>query len=87
MEALVAVGLASNVLQFVDFTAKLISISNELRNNATSSENRDYRVIATHLVTLSQNISDSAKAISEISATASPEEKACYIISTYYFRY
>ncbi|KAI2470822.1 hypothetical protein F4781DRAFT_441423 [Annulohypoxylon bovei var. microspora] len=76
MEALVAVGLASNVLQFVDFTAKLIGISNELRNNAASSENRDHKVIATHLETLSQNISDSAKAISQTSATASPEEKA-----------
>ncbi|KAI0881092.1 uncharacterized protein GGS22DRAFT_181907 [Annulohypoxylon maeteangense] len=75
MEALVAVGLASNVLQFVDFTTKLIGISNELRNHAASSENRDHRVIATHLVTLSQNISDSVKAISQNSGNASSEEK------------
>ncbi|KAI1462406.1 hypothetical protein F4805DRAFT_132829 [Annulohypoxylon moriforme] len=75
MEALVAVGLASNVLQFVDFTAKLIGISNELRNHAASSENRDHQVIATHLETLSQNISNSANAISQISATVSSEEK------------
>ncbi|KAI1205901.1 uncharacterized protein F4807DRAFT_440901 [Annulohypoxylon truncatum] len=75
MEALVAVGLASNVFQFVEFSAKLISISNELRKNAASSENRDYRVIATHLETLSQKISDSAKAISQTSTTASSEEK------------
>ncbi|KAF3062290.1 hypothetical protein GL218_03392 [Daldinia childiae] len=75
MEALVAVGLASNVLQFVDFSAKLIRISNEFRNNAASSENRDHQVITTHLKALAQSISDSAKAISQTSITASPEEK------------
>lgn len=75
MEALVAVGLASNVLQFVDFSAKLIRISNELRNDAASSENRDHQVITTHLKALAQGISDSAKAISQTSTTASPEEK------------
>ncbi|KAI0897728.1 hypothetical protein F4806DRAFT_507573 [Annulohypoxylon nitens] len=76
MEALVAVGLAANVLQFVDFTAEIISISNELRNNAALSENRDHRVIATHLETLSQKISNSAQAISQTAVTASQEEKA-----------
>ncbi|KAI1096649.1 hypothetical protein F5B19DRAFT_144 [Rostrohypoxylon terebratum] len=76
MEALVALGLAANVLQFVDFTAELIGISNELRNNAASSENRDYRVIATHLESLSQKISNSAQAISQNSTTVSQEEKA-----------
>ncbi|KAI0854404.1 hypothetical protein F5Y00DRAFT_256898 [Daldinia vernicosa] len=76
MEALVAVGLASNILQFVDFSAKLIRISNELRNDATSSENKDHQVITTHMKALAQGISDSAKAISQTSTTASPEEKA-----------
>ncbi|KAI0835280.1 hypothetical protein F5Y06DRAFT_289188 [Hypoxylon sp. FL0890] len=76
MEALVAVGLASNVVQFVEFTAELIKISNELRINAASPENKDYQVITTHLETLAQDISNSAKAISQTSATASQEEKA-----------
>ncbi|XDG02269.1 hypothetical protein ABKA04_001884 [Annulohypoxylon sp. FPYF3050] len=75
MDALVAVGLAANVLQFVDFTAEIIGISNELRNNAASSENRDHRVIATHLETLSQKIGNSAQAISQTAVTASQEEK------------
>ncbi|OTA91944.1 hypothetical protein M434DRAFT_32216 [Hypoxylon sp. CO27-5] len=76
METLVALGLAANVVQFVDFAAKLISISNELRNNAASSENRDHQVLTTHLETLAQSISDSAKAISQASTTASREEQA-----------
>ncbi len=49
MEAIAAVGLASNVLQFFEFTTKLIRISNELRNDAASSENQDHQVIATYL--------------------------------------
>lgn len=76
MEALVAVGFASNVVQFVDFTARLLSILNELRNNAALSENRDHQVLTTHLETLAQRVSDSAKAISQTSATASQEEQA-----------
>lgn len=80
MQALVALGLAANVLQFVGFTADLIGISNELRNNAASSENRDHRVIAVHLETLSQKISNSAQAISQASNITSPEERVCNII-------
>ncbi|KAI1771881.1 hypothetical protein F4818DRAFT_454381 [Hypoxylon cercidicola] len=76
MEAVAAVGLASNVLQFFEFTTKLVRISNELRNDAASSENQDHQVIATHLEGLAQGIKDSAQAISQTSATASPEEKA-----------
>ncbi|KAI2622157.1 hypothetical protein GGS26DRAFT_249749 [Hypomontagnella submonticulosa] len=76
MEAIVAVGLASNVVQFVDFTTKLVVIANELRNDAASSENRDHQAIATHLEALAQSISDTTKAISQASTTAPPEERA-----------
>ncbi|KAI1405706.1 hypothetical protein F4819DRAFT_376640 [Hypoxylon fuscum] len=76
MEAVAVVGLASNVLQFVEITAKLIRISNELRNDAASSENQDHRVIATHFEALAQGIKTSARAISQTSATASSEDKA-----------
>ena len=79
MEALVAVGLASNVLQFVEFTTKLIGVANELRNNAASSENRDHQAIAAHLEVLAKNISDSIKAISQASTAASPEEQVSAI--------
>ncbi|KAI0134267.1 hypothetical protein BJ170DRAFT_192612 [Xylariales sp. AK1849] len=68
MEALVAVGLASNVLSFVDFATKLIRTSNELRNEAASAENRDQAAIAAHLKQL-------VDAIAQTSTTASPEDK------------
>jgi hypothetical protein len=75
MEALVAVGVASNVVQFVDFAAKLIQTSNELRHGAASSENKDYSLVATHLEVLAGGIHDRPQAIAQCSAAASAEEK------------
>ncbi|KAI0380861.1 hypothetical protein F5Y04DRAFT_281536 [Hypomontagnella monticulosa] len=76
MDAIVAVGLASNVLHIVGCAAKLISIANELGNDTASSENRDYQVITLHLEVLAKNISDSTRAISQAYTAASPEEQA-----------
>ncbi|KAI2632435.1 hypothetical protein GGR54DRAFT_583445 [Hypoxylon sp. NC1633] len=75
MEALVAVGLASNVLQFVDFTSKLVSKANELRKDAAFSEHRDHAAIAAHLRALAVNVKASAQSIVQASTTASLEEK------------
>ncbi|KAI1780527.1 hypothetical protein F4818DRAFT_9308 [Hypoxylon cercidicola] len=76
MEALVAVGLASNVLQFVDFATKLVSKAKELRQDAVSSDHKDYDAIAAHLQVLARKVGTSAHSIAQSSATASPEEKA-----------
>ncbi|KAI0169541.1 hypothetical protein GGR52DRAFT_573605 [Hypoxylon sp. FL1284] len=76
MEPVAILGLASNVLQFFEFTTKLIRIANELRHDAASSENRDHLVIATHLEELTQHIQNSAHTISQASAVASAEERA-----------
>ncbi|KAI0009583.1 hypothetical protein F4779DRAFT_581650 [Xylariaceae sp. FL0662B] len=76
METLAAVGLASNVLQFVDFTTNLIRTLRELRNNTASAENQDHHVITTHFHALSQGINTSVQAISRTSSTLSPEDKA-----------
>ncbi|KAI1084220.1 hypothetical protein F5B20DRAFT_524057 [Whalleya microplaca] len=76
MDPFAAVGFASNVLQFVEFSAKLIYTAKELRSNATSSENKDHATIATHFQALSQDLDTSAKKILQTSATLPPEEKA-----------
>ncbi|KAI1391381.1 uncharacterized protein F4822DRAFT_184402 [Hypoxylon trugodes] len=81
MEAVAVVGLASNILQFVEFTAKLIRISNELRNHRTWSTSRDHEIVTKHLKLLTQNISESAKVISQTSAMALPEEKALRLVA------
>ncbi|XXG97669.1 hypothetical protein Hte_003976 [Hypoxylon texense] len=73
MEALVAVGLASNVLQFVDFATQLVSKARELREDLTSSDHKDYDAIAAHLQVLAGKVSASVHSIAQ-SSTASPEE-------------
>ncbi|KPI43582.1 uncharacterized protein AB675_6796 [Cyphellophora attinorum] len=46
MEAVVAVGLASNILGFIEFAASLVHIQNELKNNSLVAEYRSYQDIA-----------------------------------------
>lgn len=74
MEALVAVGLSSNILQFVEFAGKLIRTASELRHNASTAENRDHAVITEDLETIAIGLRDSAQAINGASSP-SPEEK------------
>ncbi|KAI0479250.1 hypothetical protein GGR56DRAFT_369769 [Xylariaceae sp. FL0804] len=83
MEALAAAGLASNVIQFIDFTAVLFRIYQDLRYKAASSENDDFRVIAEHLKPIAERISDSLQAIStsQSSSTASPQEQVAIFMS------
>ncbi|KAI1381484.1 hypothetical protein F4677DRAFT_452350 [Hypoxylon crocopeplum] len=76
MEALVAVGLASNVVQFVDFVTRLVSKVSELRKDAASSDHKDFAVIAAHLREIAKDVSASAQSIVQVSTTASLEEKA-----------
>ncbi|KAK6068481.1 hypothetical protein SCUP234_11151 [Seiridium cupressi] len=73
MEAIVAVGVASNVVQFVDFTTKLLQTFSELRHNAASAENRDHAKVAVHLEGIARTIRAKHNAIAQ-SATTIPEE-------------
>lgn len=59
MEPLSAVGLAASILQFVEFTAKLINKGNEIRSSieGTTAENRDLETAARSLVLLTRQIS------------------------------
>jgi hypothetical protein len=50
-EALAAIGLASNIIQFVEFASKLIATSAEIRSNATANiqENHEIDVVTRDL--------------------------------------
>ncbi|RYP50297.1 hypothetical protein DL768_004150 [Monosporascus sp. mg162] len=76
MEALAAVALSSNILQFVELSTKLVRIANELRHDASTSENRDHAAIAEHLETIANGLKASTQGIEGASAMVSPEEKA-----------
>ncbi|RYO83913.1 hypothetical protein DL766_008287 [Monosporascus sp. MC13-8B] len=76
MEAIAAVGLSSNILQFVELSAKLVRTANELRHDASTSENKDHAAIAEHLETITNAVKVSAQEIEGTSAAVSPEEEA-----------
>jgi len=49
MEALVAVGLAGNVVQFVQFSGQLISLAKEIKKRGAASSLLDLRKVAQNL--------------------------------------
>ncbi|KAH0552981.1 hypothetical protein GP486_006821 [Trichoglossum hirsutum] len=62
MEALAVVGLVRNIVQFVDFSAKLISKSTELYESSEGAlqENIDTETATNHLILLNSNLKDAA---------------------------
>ncbi|KAK0638928.1 hypothetical protein B0T16DRAFT_422130 [Cercophora newfieldiana] len=64
MESLAALGLASNVVQFVDFTSKLISTAHTLYISATgtTAENTELELLAKHIRALADNACPSTTA-------------------------
>lgn len=60
LDPLTAVSLATTVVQFVDFTSKVISKTSELRNSAYVNSNEVYsaEVVTSNLVNLSEKLKD-----------------------------
>jgi hypothetical protein len=62
MEALTIIGLVGNIVQFVDFSSKLISTSTQLYGSAEGAlaENVDIEAVTNDLVLLSNSLKDTA---------------------------
>ncbi|KAI1352142.1 hypothetical protein F5Y01DRAFT_100486 [Xylaria sp. FL0043] len=80
MEALVAVGLASNVVQFVEFGSKLIHAYCRLRHGA-QSEKEYHRTIINDLVPIASKVKSSAQTITHSATTLTSEQKALQLIA------
>lgn len=67
MDPLTAIGLASNVLQFIEFSYKIISGVNEIRSSETgmTPENERLSVMVEDLNSVTQNLLTSAPAKTE----------------------
>ncbi|KAI0977070.1 hypothetical protein F4678DRAFT_411674 [Xylaria arbuscula] len=76
MDALAAVGLASNVVQFVDFSSKLIRTYNRLRHGAAHSEHDYHRAVINDLLPIASKVKSSVQTIALSSTTITSEEKA-----------
>jgi hypothetical protein len=67
METLAIIGLVGNIVQFVDFSGKLISKSAELYRSTEGAlaENIDIETATNHLVQLNNKLKDTAGATSD----------------------
>lgn len=74
MEALVAVGLAGNVVQFVQFFGQLVSLANEIKRKGAPSSLLDLRKVAQDLAQQTRVIVTRLKANA---ATLEHEEQVC----------
>ncbi|KAI8627640.1 hypothetical protein F5Y19DRAFT_440645 [Xylariaceae sp. FL1651] len=74
MEAVAALGLAANVVQFVDYTYKLIQTYNRLGYDAAQSGNEYNERVTIHLLPIANKVKVSAQAVAR-SATAVPAEQ------------
>lgn len=70
MEALSALGLAANIVQFVDFSARLIGNAQDIVETGTTLEISDIDRAATDLKRLNQSLAASATGVK----SASPED-------------
>lgn len=72
MEALAIIGLAGNILQFVDFSTKLISKSNELYKSAEGAlaDHHDIEATTDDLVLMNQKVMNGASSSSDNSLKA-----------------
>lgn len=63
MEVLAAIGLAANIIQFVDFSGKLISKANEIQKSGTGAlaENINIEAATNDLALLRTKVHDSAE--------------------------
>jgi hypothetical protein len=74
MEALVAMGLAGNVVQFVQFSGQLISLAKEIKKKGAPSSLIDLRKVAQNLAQQTRVIVTRVKANT---ATHEQEEQVC----------
>lgn len=78
MEALAAVGLAGNVVQFVQFSSQLIAEAKSIKTSGSPSSIPELRKLAERLVTLTEPLVTQADTISKClkstSATLSRED-------------
>lgn len=77
MEALAAVGLASNVLQFVELATKIVKTSSKLRQDGTSAENREHAAIAAYFRDLGQKMLHESRVANRPAVVSSPEDRVC----------
>jgi hypothetical protein len=56
VEAIAGLSLAANILQIVDFTAKVLSTGNQIRLSGSTEQNSELKLVVLDLIALSERI-------------------------------
>jgi hypothetical protein len=56
MEAIAGLSLAANILQIVDFTAKVLSTGNQIRLSGSTVQNSELELVVNDFTTLNERI-------------------------------
>jgi uncharacterized protein YjaZ len=82
LDPLTALGIAANVVQFIDFTIRIIAKSNDIYQSASGSliEHDDLSKVTLDLSTLSTKLRDSV-AVTATNASLTPDEQALHDLS------
>lgn len=75
MEAIAGVSLAANVIQFIDFSSRLISKGKELHDNGSLSEKDNLENVARSLADFTHKLRDSLQSRSIVSADDTEDDK------------
>jgi hypothetical protein len=75
MDPFTAVGLAGNIIQFLDFTSKLIDTGLEVSRSGGTAENHELQNIATDFEILSRKLSNHLRPEPGQVTCASPEDQ------------
>jgi hypothetical protein len=81
MESLVAVSLAGNVIQFVDFAFKLVSIGRELYESGTLSKHSDLENITGRLITFNKILQESLNSRDRLTGGLTESEEVRFLIA------
>ena len=61
MEAIAGLSLAANILQIVDFTAKVLSIGNQIRLSGSTVQNSELELVVRDFTVLNKRITSWAR--------------------------
>jgi hypothetical protein len=75
LDPLTALGIASNVIQLVDFTSKVLSKTKDIRSRGKTVDNARLEALTVNLVSLSENLLASPLLIETSAKKPSDDEK------------
>jgi hypothetical protein len=79
MEAIAGLSLAANILQIVDFTAKVLSTGNQIRLSGSTVQNSELEVVVLDFTALHERITSWARPNPAGWGPLAKDSQVCYV--------